>query len=199
MGCSCSSGQDIGQASKVVVVEAHSPVILSPPSVQYLLQCNHCGAGLELAVPSDTGLGTRIVTTCAGCSRTLHIRLGVTPARPSYLPRSSSEVHPASNRNRGTGGLLGDVTGQKDSKDAMERASRDHLVKDLPREKYNPKVQKELSECEFCLQDYVAGDELIRLPCNHAFHSHCAEPWLRKAGTCPVCQRDVCKAVCCRK
>jgi hypothetical protein len=45
------------------------------------------------------------------------------------------------------------------------------------------------------LQDYEAGDELMRLPCMHAFHSKCVAPWLHKAGTCPVCQIDVCQAM----
>jgi hypothetical protein len=37
------------------------------------------------------------------------------------------------------------------------------------------------------------GSGLLRLPCEHTFHSLCAEPWLEREGTCPMC-RQPCKS-----
>ncbi|CAN1156225.1 Probable E3 ubiquitin-protein ligase RHY1A [Linum perenne] len=35
------------------------------------------------------------------------------------------------------------------------------------------------------------GEELIRLPCEHRFHSGCLDPWVRACGDCPYCRRDI--------
>ncbi|KAJ4716180.1 RING/U-box superfamily protein [Melia azedarach] len=49
-------------------------------------------------------------------------------------------------------------------------------------------------DCSICLESFVDGDELIRLPCEHRFHSTCLDPWVRSCGDCPYCRRDiVCK------
>ena len=38
---------------------------------------------------------------------------------------------------------------------------------------------------------YDDGDELRILPCFHEYHSHCADTWIKKNPTCPVCHADV--------
>lgn len=204
MGCSCASGKNVGHPNPVIRDLDRdldrSPVrsaILPPPSLQYLVQCNHCGARLELCVPPDTAPGIRIETSCAGCHRLLQVRLG----QPRGPRRNTAESVPASpnllsREGRGLRGRgeFGDM-GEKALKETIEQARRANLVNDLPREKYCPLRHKDLTECEFCLQDYVAGDELMRLPCMHCFHSQCVAPWLRKAGTCPLCQIDACQAL----
>ncbi|CAK0894907.1 unnamed protein product, partial [Prorocentrum cordatum] len=73
---------------------------------------------------------------------------------------------------------------------AIEASRKAHLVAELPREKYNPDCHHDLQECELCLVEYEVGDELMRLPCMHLFHSACVAPWLQKANSCPVCQTD---------
>lgn len=44
-----------------------------------------------------------------------------------------------------------------------------------------------LSTCSICTEDFLDGMELRELPCGHAFHPQCIDPWLReRARTCPL-------------
>lgn len=45
--------------------------------------------------------------------------------------------------------------------------------------------------CSICLEDYIAGEKLRILPCQHKFHAFCVDYWLTSWRTfCPVCKRD---------
>ncbi|XP_059448421.1 probable E3 ubiquitin-protein ligase RHY1A [Corylus avellana] len=46
-------------------------------------------------------------------------------------------------------------------------------------------------DCSICLETLLEGDELIRLPCGHRFHSACLDPWVRTCGDCPYCRRGI--------
>mmetsp|Transcript_18195 Transcript_18195/g.50964 ORF Transcript_18195/g.50964 Transcript_18195/m.50964 type:complete len:235 (+) Transcript_18195:1301-2005(+) len=43
--------------------------------------------------------------------------------------------------------------------------------------------------CSVCLGEYEEGDVLrALLPCEHAFHAECIDPWLSSRDTCPLCR-----------
>ena len=47
------------------------------------------------------------------------------------------------------------------------------------------------SRVQVCLGAFRAGDELLSLPCCHAYHRECIIRWLRSQTTCPVCKNDL--------
>lgn len=45
--------------------------------------------------------------------------------------------------------------------------------------------------CGVCLDTFLDGANVVKLSCNHSYHSDCILPWLRTANTCPTCRAPV--------
>jgi len=78
------------------------------------------------------------------------------------------------------------------------RRSRKHRMswrelRRLPLHTFRSAADQDTYECcAICLEDYADGDKLRVLPCKHAYHSRCIDPWLTKRRrVCPVCKAKV--------
>ena len=40
--------------------------------------------------------------------------------------------------------------------------------------------------CPVCRDDFVKGENVIKLPCHHAYHSPCILDWLKQRNLCPA-------------
>ncbi|XP_050363093.1 uncharacterized protein LOC126781997 [Argentina anserina] len=47
---------------------------------------------------------------------------------------------------------------------------------------------KDEVKCSICQEEYVAGDEVGRLRCEHSYHVVCINQWLRIKNWCPICK-----------
>jgi hypothetical protein len=71
------------------------------------------------------------------------------------------------------------------------RGASQNAIECLPLVEYHPsKVMKD-SSCAVCLSDFGWGDTMRQLPCEHLFHRHCIDKWLKKNKVCPLCLMDV--------
>lgn len=78
----------------------------------------------------------------------------------------------------------------KDQRRARRRRLPNSSLRKIPTAKYRKGDPYET--CAICLDDYVEGEKLRILPCSHAYHSKCIDPWLtRNRRVCPMCKRKV--------
>ncbi|KZF22784.1 hypothetical protein L228DRAFT_135944 [Xylona heveae TC161] len=67
-------------------------------------------------------------------------------------------------------------------------SSADHLEEHQPATNSN----EEGLTCSICTDEFVKGQDIRVLPCNHKFHPECVDPWLLNvSGTCPLCRIDL--------
>lgn len=65
------------------------------------------------------------------------------------------------------------------------------VLKKIPIVKFSCDIHH-YDTCAICLEDYIDGEKLRILPCAHAYHSKCIDPWLTKnRRVCPMCKRKV--------
>lgn len=43
-------------------------------------------------------------------------------------------------------------------------------------------------KCSICQEEYIAGDEVGKLACDHHYHVDCIHQWLRQKNWCPICK-----------
>ncbi|KAJ4982063.1 hypothetical protein NE237_032900 [Protea cynaroides] len=50
------------------------------------------------------------------------------------------------------------------------------------------KKEGESSTCTICIDEFVSGVDITRLPCRHVFHNECIRKWLENNDSCPLCR-----------
>ncbi|KAJ8437124.1 hypothetical protein Cgig2_016867 [Carnegiea gigantea] len=71
--------------------------------------------------------------------------------------------------------------------------SSDMLKKKMKKKKNREESEEEeeCSTCAVCLEEYLVGENVAKLPCNHSFHSRCMLPWLPAHPLCPCCRVSI--------
>lgn len=47
---------------------------------------------------------------------------------------------------------------------------------------------RERGPCPVCLENFIVGSHVTRMPCSHMFHGTCILSWLNKSHVCPLCR-----------
>ncbi|KAG0243873.1 hypothetical protein BGW41_001062 [Actinomortierella wolfii] len=103
-----------------------------------------------------------------------------------------SEVVTASPKGAGVGGSNEPMVSQGGNNGGSESAKANKRAK---RKKSKSKRKRKYDPCAICLEEYAVGDVLRELPCRHAFHAACIDPWFREiAAVCPICKSDYSEA-----
>ncbi|TKY51013.1 E3 ubiquitin-protein ligase RNF12-A [Spatholobus suberectus] len=147
--------------------------------------------------------------------------VGVVLARARLLQRLRGEPVLSANRQYGIGGdsvgedresessnevpsgasLVTDLTSQMGSSQLLQELNKkppglsqealDCLHQEVFSSSEIGQESRVLQDCSICLESFTDGDQLIRLPCGHKFHSVCLDPWIRCCGDCPYCRRCI--------
>ena len=77
--------------------------------------------------------------------------------------------------------------------EVKSRGLSEEDLKSLSTKKYcgKSKVNKEGPQCQVCLSEYKAGENLVNLPCKHDFHDKCIKEWLKRNASCPICRHEL--------
>ena len=82
-----------------------------------------------------------------------------------------------------------------DGYDDENNGITDDILKYLPENVLNEedilKLNEDAKRCVICLEDYIGGDAIMRLPCFHFFHKDCISIWLKKNAKCPFCNLNI--------
>ena len=89
-------------------------------------------------------------------------------------------------------------------KDVQTNPGQDSVAVTVIPDRYSHQSRRPvITECVICLDDFIEGDIVLTLPCNHEFHEMCmyptppnstddSTPWLTtQKRTCPICKRDI--------
>ncbi|MCD7448246.1 hypothetical protein HAX54_040007, partial [Datura stramonium] len=44
------------------------------------------------------------------------------------------------------------------------------------------------AKCSICQEEYVIGDEIGNLGCEHGYHTECIKQWFKLKNWCPICK-----------
>ncbi|KAF8379107.1 hypothetical protein HHK36_028536 [Tetracentron sinense] len=48
-----------------------------------------------------------------------------------------------------------------------------------------------VEHCTVCLEDFLIGMDVTKMPCSHTFHRECIARWLEQSNLCPLCRFEM--------
>lgn len=67
----------------------------------------------------------------------------------------------------------------------------DTVLEQLPIIELDDYKLKKYRQCTICLEDFVLGEKVINLTCNHFYHEPCIKQWFKNQNMCPICKKEV--------
>lgn len=83
---------------------------------------------------------------------------------------------------------------QENLGEVKKRGLEENAINALERVQYQTGLLNRADSitCVVCMESLTTLElELIKLPCGHYFHAHCAVCWLYRRATCPICREAV--------
>lgn len=105
------------------------------------------------------------------------------------LLQSSQDMEDIMRRFQAVVGIDGDGSHKvapRASEQALSRLPHARILRT-----HKKQFEQDESTCGVCCERLVDGVALVRLPCGHIYHIHCATSWLSKTCTCPECRYEI--------
>uniref|UniRef100_A0A1J3CGX3 RING-type E3 ubiquitin transferase n=1 Tax=Noccaea caerulescens TaxID=107243 RepID=A0A1J3CGX3_NOCCA len=74
------------------------------------------------------------------------------------------------------------------SEEALARSLKKSIYQETDETGANSLNKDDDLKCTICQEEYVDGDEVGTMPCEHMYHVSCVQQWLRMKNWCPVCK-----------
>ncbi|WMV40330.1 hypothetical protein MTR67_033715 [Solanum verrucosum] len=76
------------------------------------------------------------------------------------------------------------------SEEALSKCIRKSIYQAMPSEigEFGSDENEDEVKCTICQEEYVIGDEIGRLECDHGYHVECVKHWLSLKNWCPICK-----------
>ncbi|XP_059292094.1 probable E3 ubiquitin-protein ligase RHG1A [Lycium ferocissimum] len=78
------------------------------------------------------------------------------------------------------------------SEEALSKCLRKSIYHAMPSEigEFGSNGNEDEVKCTICQEEYVIGDEIGRLECEHGYHVECVKNWLKLKNWCPICKAE---------
>ncbi|KAI3956435.1 hypothetical protein MKX01_016848 [Papaver californicum] len=74
------------------------------------------------------------------------------------------------------------------TEETISKCLRQNSYKPVPADEKNIESGDDDTKCTVCQEEYVEGDEVGKLRCDHRYHVVCVQQWLRQKNWCPICK-----------
>ncbi|XP_047261633.1 E3 ubiquitin-protein ligase RLIM isoform X2 [Capsicum annuum] len=76
------------------------------------------------------------------------------------------------------------------SEEVLSKCIRKSIYQAIPSEmwEFGSNENEDEVKCTICQEEYVIGDEIGRLECEHGYHLECVKHWLSLKNWCPICK-----------